>query len=110
MKKASLCVCVRERLCLPVNVFLVKGICQSLERRNYNEWHFLIILHVLTFKDILICFSSPQDRVPFAVVGSNRVIEVGGKRVRGRQYPWGIVEVENLEHNDFIALRNMVIR
>ena len=44
------------------------------------------------------------------MVGSNRVIEVGGKRVRGRQYPWGIVEVENLEHNDFIALRNMVIR
>ncbi|XP_059138958.1 septin-7-like isoform X5 [Physella acuta] len=51
-----------------------------------------------------------RDRVPFAVVGSNRVLEVGGKRVRGRQYPWGIVEVENLEHNDFIALRNMVIR
>ncbi|XP_069110935.1 septin-7-like isoform X2 [Argopecten irradians] len=51
-----------------------------------------------------------RDRVPFAVVGSNRVIEAGGKRVRGRQYPWGLVEVENLEHNDFIALRNMLIR
>lgn len=51
-----------------------------------------------------------RDRVPFAVVGSNRVIEAGGKKVRGRQYPWGLVEVENLEHNDFIALRNMIIR
>ncbi|XP_076470690.1 septin-7-like isoform X2 [Babylonia areolata] len=51
-----------------------------------------------------------RDRVPFAVVGSNRVIEMGGKRLRGRQYPWGLVEVENLEHNDFIALRNMLIR
>ncbi|KAK3086030.1 hypothetical protein FSP39_012387 [Pinctada imbricata] len=51
-----------------------------------------------------------RDRVPFAVVGSNRVIEAGGKKIRGRQYPWGIVEVENLEHNDFIALRNMLIR
>ncbi|XP_048738030.2 septin-7-like isoform X1 [Ostrea edulis] len=51
-----------------------------------------------------------RDRVPFAVVGSNRVIEAGGKKLRGRQYPWGIVEVENLEHNDFIALRNMIIR
>ncbi|KAL5022628.1 hypothetical protein ScPMuIL_001783 [Solemya velum] len=51
-----------------------------------------------------------RDRVPFAVVGSNRVMDVGGKRLRGRQYPWGIVEVENLEHNDFIALRNMLIR
>lgn len=51
-----------------------------------------------------------RDRVPFAVVGSNTVTESGGKRIRGRQYPWGIVEVENLEHNDFLALRNMLIR
>ncbi|KAK6983096.1 septin-7-like isoform X1 [Biomphalaria glabrata] len=51
-----------------------------------------------------------RDRVPFAVVGSDKVIDIGGKKVRGRQYPWGVVEVENLDHNDFIALRNMVIR
>lgn len=53
---------------------------------------------------------SLKDRVPFAVVGSNAVIEVEGKKVRGRKYPWGIAEVENLEHCDFIALRNMIIR
>lgn len=51
-----------------------------------------------------------RARVPFAVVGANTVIEVGDKKVRGRKYPWGIAEVENLEHCDFIALRNMVIR
>ncbi|XP_054277470.1 septin-7-like isoform X3 [Macrosteles quadrilineatus] len=51
-----------------------------------------------------------RDRVPFAVVGSNTVIEMDGKKLRGRRYPWGIVEVENLEHCDFIALRNMLIR
>ncbi|GIY28312.1 septin-7 [Caerostris darwini] len=51
-----------------------------------------------------------KDRVPFAVVGSNTVIEVNGKRLRGRKYPWGIAEVENMEHCDFIALRNMIIR
>ncbi|XP_063226212.1 septin-2 isoform X2 [Bacillus rossius redtenbacheri] len=55
-----------------------------------------------------------QDRelkacVPFAVVGSNTVLEVAGKRVRGRQYPWGIVEVENPKHSDFIKLRTMLI-
>lgn len=33
-----------------------------------------------------------QDRVPFAVVGSNTVTEIDGKPVRGRQYPWGLVE------------------
>jgi len=51
-----------------------------------------------------------RDRVPFAVVGSNTVIEADGKKLRGRRYPWGVVEVENLEHCDFIALRNMLIR
>ncbi|XP_066936680.1 septin-7-like isoform X5 [Clytia hemisphaerica] len=49
-------------------------------------------------------------RIPFAVVGSNTVLEVGGKKIRGRKYPWGIVEVENIEHCDFIALRNLLIR
>ena len=53
---------------------------------------------------------SLKERVPFAVVGSNVVIEQEGKKTRGRKYPWGTVEVENLEHCDFIALRNMVIR
>ena len=51
-----------------------------------------------------------QERVPFAVIGSNTVVESSGRKVRGRVYPWGVVEVENLEHNDFIALRNMLIR
>ncbi|XP_074643656.1 septin-2B-like isoform X2 [Tubulanus polymorphus] len=47
--------------------------------------------------------------VPFAVVGSNQVIEVKGRKVRGRMYPWGVVEVENPEHCDFIKLRTMLI-
>ncbi|XP_033216393.1 septin-7 isoform X1 [Belonocnema kinseyi] len=51
-----------------------------------------------------------RDRVPFAVVGANTVVEQDGKKIRGRKYPWGVAEVENLEHCDFIALRNMVIR
>ncbi|GBP22001.1 Protein peanut [Eumeta japonica] len=51
-----------------------------------------------------------RARVPFAVVGANTVIEQDGRRVRGRKYPWGVAEVENLEHCDFLALRNMVIR
>ncbi|XP_047460508.1 septin 7a isoform X1 [Mugil cephalus] len=51
-----------------------------------------------------------KDRLPLAVVGSNTLIEVNGKRVRGRQYPWGVAEVENGEHCDFTILRNMLIR
>jgi septin 7 len=33
-----------------------------------------------------------KNRIPFAVVGSNYVIESGGERKRGRKYPWGLVE------------------
>ncbi|XP_025158887.1 septin-7 isoform X3 [Harpegnathos saltator] len=51
-----------------------------------------------------------RDRVPFAVVGANTVVDHDGKKVRGRKYPWGVAEVENLDHCDFIALRNMVVR
>lgn len=55
-----------------------------------------------------------QDRelksaIPFAVVGSNTVVEVAGKKVRGRMYQWGIVEVENPAHCDFVKLRQMLI-
>lgn len=33
-----------------------------------------------------------QESIPFAVIGSNTVVEAKGRRVRGRLYPWGIVE------------------
>ncbi|XP_067279196.1 septin-4 [Pseudorasbora parva] len=48
--------------------------------------------------------------IPFAVIGSNTVVERDGRRVRARVYPWGIVEVENPSHSDFVHLRNMLIR
>lgn len=50
-----------------------------------------------------------KDSIPFAVVGSNQTIEVRGKKVRGRLYPWGVVEIENIDHNDFVKLRSMLI-
>ncbi|KAM4699885.1 septin-5-like isoform 2-T2 [Discoglossus pictus] len=48
--------------------------------------------------------------IPFAVIGSNTIVEVNGRRVRGRVYPWGVVEVENEQHCDFVKLRTMLIR
>ncbi|XP_072227620.1 septin 5b [Leuresthes tenuis] len=51
-----------------------------------------------------------KDSIPFAVIGGNTVVEVRGQRVRGRLYPWGVVEVENSSHCDFVKLRNMLIR
>ncbi|CAK5091884.1 unnamed protein product [Meloidogyne enterolobii] len=59
-----------------------------------------------------------SKRFPFAIVGSTHVKEIlvgceqraTKQRVRVREYPWGIVEVDNLGHNDFVALRDMIIR
>ena len=33
-----------------------------------------------------------KEGIPFAVIGSNSVTEVNGRKVRGRIYPWGIVD------------------
>ncbi|KAI9831786.1 MAG: hypothetical protein M1819_004683 [Sarea resinae] len=52
-----------------------------------------------------------MSKVPFAVVGANsEVTSTEGRKVRGRQYPWGIIEVDNEEHCDFVKLRQMLIR
>jgi len=45
---------------------------------------------------------------PFAVIGSEALI--GDKKVRGRQYLWGIAEVENDDHCDFKKLRSLLLR
>ena len=39
-----------------------------------------------------LCMTDVQAAVPFAVMGSNTVVEINGRKVRGRLYPWGIVE------------------
>merc|ERR1719357_559109 len=42
--------------------------------------------------------------------GSKEFVKVGSKEVRARQYPWGVVQVENENHCDFTKLREMLIR
>jgi len=51
------------------------------------------------------------NKMPFAVVGSDEEIVLSDQqKVRGRKYPWGIIEVDNEKHNDFVKLRQMLIR
>ena len=76
---------------------------------------------------VVVVVISLQEAIPLAVVGSNTMLEVNGKRVRGRIYPWGVVEginlitvtmvmhymlltVENKDHCDFVLLRDMIVR
>ena len=52
-----------------------------------------------------------MSKVPFAVVGANtEVTSAEGRTVRGRKYPWGVIEVDNEDHCDFVKLRQMLIR
>lgn len=49
-------------------------------------------------------------KIPFAIVGGTELQDVDGRKVRGRKYPWGVIEVDNEAHSDFTKLRQMLIR
>lgn len=54
--------------------------------------------------------TSMNAHLPFAVVGSSDMVKIGNKMVRARQYPWGVVVVDNEAHSDFTKLREMILR
>lgn len=85
------------------NYELITIIC-SAERNKSCSWSCLSWFIISNF-----CTFGFQASIPFCVVGSNQLIEAKGKKVRGRLYPWGVVEVENPEHNDFLKLRTMLM-
>ncbi|KAJ3019405.1 hypothetical protein HKX48_002104 [Thoreauomyces humboldtii] len=47
--------------------------------------------------------------LPFSIVGSEDEVVLNGRRLRCRQYPWGLVEVDNARHCDFSKLRYMLL-
>lgn len=51
-----------------------------------------------------------KDLIPFAVVGSEKSIVIGGRSVRGRQNRWGIINVEDETHCEFVSLRDFLTR
>jgi cell division control protein 12 len=49
--------------------------------------------------------------MPFAIIGSDQDVQAeDGRTVKGRQYLWGVAEVENESHCDFKKLRSLLIR
>ncbi|XP_037047418.1 septin-7-like isoform X4 [Bradysia coprophila] len=112
-----------QRLCDKVNIIPVIAKADTMTPEEVQLFKKQILNEIAQHKINIYDFPEPledeeeakvlrqlRSRVPFAIVGANSVIEVDGRRVRGRKYPWGVAEVENLEHCDFIALRNIVIR
>ena len=51
-----------------------------------------------------------QNTIPFAVVGSANNLIIDGKSVRGRKNRWGVVNVEDVNHCEFMHLRNFLLR
>ncbi|XP_069859670.1 septin-12 isoform X2 [Dipodomys merriami] len=51
-----------------------------------------------------------REQIPFAVVGADQEHLVNGRCVLGRKTKWGIIEVENIAHCEFLLLRDLLIR
>jgi len=51
-----------------------------------------------------------REMLPFAVVGSERSVVIDGKSVRGRKNRWGVINVEDERHCEFVYLRNFLTR
>jgi len=51
-----------------------------------------------------------RNIIPFAVVGSERNVIIEGKPVRGRKNRWGVINVEDENHCEFVHLRNFLTR
>ncbi|ORX33515.1 septin ring protein [Kockovaella imperatae] len=51
-----------------------------------------------------------RSMLPFAVVGSERNVVIDGKSVRGRKNRWGVINVEDERHCEFVYLRNFLTR
>ncbi|KAI8646594.1 Septin-domain-containing protein [Parasitella parasitica] len=48
---------------------------------------------------------------PYSIIGSTETVQTAdGRQVRGREYSWGVAEVENDNHCDFKKLRNLLVR
>lgn len=54
--------------------------------------------------------STQQNMIPFAVVGSERNVLIDGKQVLGRKNRWGVINIEDENHCEFVYLRNFLTR
>jgi septin 7 len=76
------------------------------QRRLLCVFTWGLLYHVFHYSSSIM-----QSKIPFAIVGSNQLVETpDGRQVRGRAYPWGVIEVDNEDHCDFVKLRQMLIR
>ncbi|SCU91266.1 LADA_0F08988g1_1 [Lachancea dasiensis] len=67
--------------------------------------------YALDDKEAMARSTDLHARMPFAIVGSTAVVATSdGRNVRGRAYPWGVIEVDNEAHSDFVHLRDLLVK
>ncbi|ORY85033.1 Septin [Protomyces lactucae-debilis] len=114
-----------KRLSPRVNVIPVIGKADSLTPAELAESKKLIMEDIDHYKIPIYNFpydieEDDEDTVeenaelrgllPFAIVGSEDVVEVDGKRIRARVYPWGYINVDDPRHSDFQSLRSALLQ
>ncbi|XP_025904036.1 septin-10-like [Nothoprocta perdicaria] len=103
-----------------VNIIPIIGKADSISKTELQRFKVKLMSELVTNGVQIYQFPTDDETVskinaimnghlPFAVVGSTEEVKVGNKMVKARQYPWGIVQVENENHCDFVKLREMLI-
>jgi len=108
-----------KKLCGKVNIIPVIGKADTLTKTELAAFKQKILVQLK--ESSILTYEFPMEEgkteeawmrnlAPFAVVGSNTVIvDDSGRKVRGRSYPWGTVNIEERQHCDFQALRTLVL-
>ena len=95
-----------------VNIIPVIGKADSLTPEELNSFKKQIMKQIIEAEIQIFQFpheTTINSKLPFAVVGSNCILEINGEKIRGRRYPWGVVNIESSMHCDFLSLRDMLI-
>jgi septin 6/8/11 len=83
-----------------------KRIMLELNNNHVNIYQFPINDFDLNISNLN---ATTNAMMPLAVIGSSDLVKIGNKFVRGRNYEWGTVSVENESHCDFLKLREMIL-
>lgn len=79
-----------------MNIIPVIGKADTLTPEELSSFKKQIMAQIMAAQIELYQFPQESDinaKLPFAVVGSNCVLDINGEKIRGRRYPWGVVNV-----------------
>ncbi|MBZ3884765.1 Septin-11 [Sciurus carolinensis] len=116
----SLDMVTMKKLDNKVNSILIIAKADSIAKNELHKFKSKIVSELVSSGIQIYQFPTDEETVAeinatmsmhllFAVVGSTEEVEIGDKTVKARKYPWGMVQVENENHCDFVKLQEMLI-